>query len=764
MIMHSITAKGKIRFTCSGSLKDDSLLTSELLEKAVTHHKAGFLQKAEVIYLSILQTQPHHPAALHLLGVTAHQQGKNKVARILLEKAIKNSPKEPNFYNNCGEVLRALHKGDLAVDRYKQSFSINPHSAEIHYNLGLALYELCYLEEAITCYKQALSISPNFAEAHNNLGVALQELGNEDAAANSYEQALISNPYLAEAHNNLGLILKASGKPVEAIVHHQMCLRLKPKELIYRIAFTECLSNLQITQATDDLKEDIITTFSLQGINHHDLAFVAASIIKNSHDFQKLAAFIESSSDEITFQKLLTAGLSKVYSEPLLLALLKKAIIRDRSIELVFTKIRRSLLSTAIEIGFTRQSNFELIAFVYALAHQCFVNEYVYAVSETETFQIKKIATLVASFGTENIDDDKKLLIAILACYVPLYTVNQNGMFADLLKKSTHNEIADLITQQIVEPNGEKELRSKLETIGCINNEISQKVRNQYEENPYPRWLSIHQLRGESTLRIIKRLFPHIARKQICDKQYSNILVAGCGAGQQVISNSFKFQSSKILGVDISLSSLSYAKRKAKELKITNVEFKQGDILNLHLLDKTFDLIECIGVLHHLSDPTEGWRVLANLLKPGGLMRIGLYSEIARKDIVAAQSFVRKKGYAANSAGIRQCRQDIFEMPNNSTIGNMTKITDFYTLSETRDLLFHVQEKRFSLLQIAEIIDKLKLTFIGFELDNSLEQKKYLDYFPDDPTATSLYNWHKYELKNKNTFVGLYLFWVQKCT
>ena len=58
-----------------------------------------------------------------------------------------------------------------------------------------------------------------------------------------------------------------------------------------------------------------------------------------------------------------------------------------------------------------------------------------------------------------------------------------------------------------------------------------------------------------------------------------------------------------------------------------------------------FDFIEASGVLHHLADPWEGWRVLLSLLRPGGTMQVGLYSELARRNIVAARALIAERGY-----------------------------------------------------------------------------------------------------------------------
>jgi len=88
------------------------------------------------------------------------------------------------------------------------------------------------------------------------------------------------------------------------------------------------------------------------------------------------------------------------------------------------------------------------------------------------------------------------------------------------------------------------------------------------------------------------------------------------------------------LAVDLSISSLAYAKRKSRKLGLTTIEYAQADLLKLGSLGRSFDIIESSGVLHHLAAPWAGWRVLLSLLRPGGFMRLGFYSEVARRDIV----------------------------------------------------------------------------------------------------------------------------------
>ena len=131
------------------------------------------------------------------------------------------------------------------------------------------------------------------------------------------------------------------------------------------------------------------------------------------------------------------------------------------------------------------------------------------------------------------------------------------------------------------------------------------------------------------------------------------ILIAGCGTGQQSIEVARQFPAATLLAVDLSTASLAYATRRARELGVTNVEHMQADILKLGTIGRTFDMIQAVGVLHHLGDPWAGWRTLLPLLRPGGVMLVGLYSERARRDVVAARTFIAERGYGSTPAEIR---------------------------------------------------------------------------------------------------------------
>ena len=238
-----------------------------------------------------------------------------------------------------------------------------------------------------------------------------------------------------------------------------------------------------------------------------------------------------------------------------------------------------------------------------------------------------------------------------------------------------------------------------------------------------------------------------------------DILIAGCGTGQHSIETAVKFKSAKVLAVDLSLSSLAYAKRKTKELNIQNIDYMQADILDLGKLGKQFDIVESVGVLHHMADPVAGWRVLTNCLKPGGLMKIGLYSELARQNIVEMRKEISKAGFGSSDVEMKSFRNMLIKSDKNHH-KQILNSNDFYSLSEFRDLLFHVQEHRFTIPQIKEYLFNLGLKFCGFESSVIVTDYKLTNCSEDD-----LYNldkWETYEVKHPWIFSGMYQFWCQK--
>ena len=122
---------------------------SEALALAIQQHQAGRLAEAEQIYGRILQVDPHHPDALHLLGVLAHHVGRY----------------------------------DIAVEHMGRAIGLKGTEAVFHHDLGKAYFAWQRLAEAAACYRQALQLKPDYAEAHNGLGQVLKEQGKLEEAS-----------------------------------------------------------------------------------------------------------------------------------------------------------------------------------------------------------------------------------------------------------------------------------------------------------------------------------------------------------------------------------------------------------------------------------------------------------------------------------------------------------------------------------------------------------------------------------------------------
>jgi 2-polyprenyl-3-methyl-5-hydroxy-6-metoxy-1,4-benzoquinol methylase len=316
--------------------------------------------------------------------------------------------------------------------------------------------------------------------------------------------------------------------------------------------------------------------------------------------------------------------------------------------------------------------------------------------------------------------------------------------------------IARLLTQQIREPLDEAADRDDIPRLTPIDNVTSLQVQNQYEENPYPRWNTLARVKptiiGEflwETLGISPPSWPR-------DTQGVDILIAGCGTGQHSIDTALRFPKSRLLAIDISCASLAYARRKTRAWGLTNIEYAQADILGLASLDLRFDVIEAVGVLHHLSNPAAGWKLLLSLLRPNGLMFVGLYSAMARRSLTSARTFIAERGYRATADDIRYCRQNLILR------GSVPPFKDFSSISGCRDLLFNVMEQQFTLPQIGAFLEANNLSFLGFEQLPPDVHEQFLQQFSEATAIRDLVSWHTFEQTHPLAFANMYCFWIQK--
>jgi len=322
------------------------------------------------------------------------------------------------------------------------------------------------------------------------------------------------------------------------------------------------------------------------------------------------------------------------------------------------------------------------------------------------------------------------------------------------------DNIKEVFTRQVEEPNHEEKLKKQIPALVEIADNVSSQVRAQYEESPYPRWVNLGvPLKPLTISNLVDQIKLKLHENSITFIEKPDILIAGCGTGQHSIGTAKRFKSSKILAIDLSLSSLAYAKRKTSELSIDNIEYIQADILDLGQLNKQFDIIESAGVLHHMNNPMAGWKVLTDCLRPGGLMKIGLYSELARHNIVRIREEISQQDIGSSDIEMKSFR-DMIVRSDKDHHKQILAFSDFYSVSELRDLLFHVQEHRFTIPQLKECLGKLRLKFCGFESQQIVSNFKQTNNAKED--LYDLDKWQAYEEANPWVFASMYQFWCQK--
>ncbi len=698
-------------------------------------------------------------------GNALEEQGRFAEAMTLYDAAVQADPQCARAHLNRGNIL-ADARFDDARRAYQLAMTCDPHYAAAHFNLGNLNFRAGELELALRNYQAAVGIKPDFADAFVAMANTLDSLRRPAEAIESYERALTINPGYAEVHFNLGLLATTQGRHEDAVKSLCRALEIGPdmlervKTWTIKAAFANCVARARFT-ANDPRIRAALTTAIIEpwGIPF-TLCWPALSLIMFD---QRIANCVHLANGSwparLPKEALFGAnGLTALASDLLLHAVLETVPVSTLEFERFLTCARHALLETASNNKAPDDLDVAALPFFAALSRQCFVNEYIFDCDDMERSAATACRTHLLALLDENAVIPPFLVLAV-AAYFPLNTLRDASR---LLAANQPRSVDQVLRQQISEPLEEQMFRAGIECLTPITLGVSEKVRSQYEQNPYPRWVKMPI--QEQALRFngeLRRSLPFAPFTPMADDSAPEVLVAGCGTGMHSIFVAQRFRDTRILAIDLSLSSISYAKRKTRELGITNVEFAQADILRLGDITRTFDIIESGGVLHHLADPFIGWRILLSRLRPGGFMALGFYSELARRNVVKSRELIAAHGYSSAPDDVRRFRQDLTAKDKTILLQWLSTIPDFYSTSSCRDLLFHVQEHRLTLGQIESFQAQLGLHFIGFELDTQVLHQ-YRARFMDDPSCTNLRNWARFESDNPDTFAGMYKFWIQK--
>jgi len=744
---------------------------------ALAHQTLNDMQGAVTGYRRALALKPDDPDIHNNMGNALAATGKLEDAVAAFRRALALAPGSVVAHNNLGNVQRSLGWWDGAEASFRKAIALQPDFAGAYVNLGNLHRDKGDLRAAENCYRRALTLAPREIAAHCGLGLTLWQLGRHDEALANYRTALDADPDHPETLVNLAIAREQQGALEEAEALHARALATRPgdTEILNYLAsvrlarrdgagametirhslavretprarklFVEAARRFDWRGGGDEMRRLMVRALTEPWDRPGALTHAAARLIRSHPTIGPMVMRADSAwslDGGLSLAQLLgDAGFTPLAEDALLIALLTSAPNTDIPLERFLTMLRGAM---ARELD--PEAGAQAQAFAAALAQQCFINDYVFAPNEDELAAASAAARAIEQ--TPDIATPMQLLL--VASYVPLHSLANAER---LLVRSWPAPVEAVLTQQLREPLHEIHLRAEIPRLTGIENPVSRLVQNQYEENPYPRWVRAAPQTPNSIGNFLSSKFPFAQFERSAGLR--DILIAGCGTGQRSIAMAQKFGAAHMLAVDLSLASLGYARRKSEELGLT-IAYAQADILELQNIGRQFDLIESLGVLHHLADPWAGWRSLLSLLRPGGFMLLGLYSEMARRPVLAARAGIAERG-VQDIRGVRQER-----ILSGGLHASILESEDFFSLSACRDLLFHVQEQRTSLAEIARFIQNHNLNLLGFELDEAV-LAAYRTRFPQDKAATNLGLWEAFEADHPGLFGGMYIFWIRK--
>lgn len=197
-------------------------------DRALAEHRAGRLAAAAAGYRRILDRNPEHADACHLLGLTLHQRGENTLAAELIQRALRLNPGIANYHNSLGLALRGLGEQEGALRAFERAIAIDPDDADALNNYGLSLGDRRRFAEAMEPLRRALAIRPDYPAAQNNLGRILVWLGEYDEAVRLLQSACAAEGSNPNYWNSLGVARRESGDSETAMAALEEALARDP--------------------------------------------------------------------------------------------------------------------------------------------------------------------------------------------------------------------------------------------------------------------------------------------------------------------------------------------------------------------------------------------------------------------------------------------------------------------------------------------------------------------------------------------------------
>ena len=250
----------------------------------------------------------------------------------------------------------------------------------------------------------------------------------------------------------------------------------------------------------------------------------------------------------------------------------------------------------------------------------------------------------------------------------------------------------------------------------------NEEVRDFYERMPYPAPLtSLDEHRELYKNPDRRRAKFHLMWPAEQPRANQEILIAGCGTSQAA-SYALREPDARITAIDISDTSLRHTRDLQSKYNLENLDLHQLSIERVEEIGRSFDLVVCTGVLHHLPDPDRGLCALRDVLNPSGAMRLMLYARYGRAGIYMMQEYCRLLGIGTSSTDLQGLGAALEALPADHPIsGLVRRAADFRRPEAMADALLHPQDRAYTVPELHAWLDRCGMSFGRW-----IEQAPYL--------------------------------------
>ncbi len=248
---------------------------------------------------------------------------------------------------------------------------------------------------------------------------------------------------------------------------------------------------------------------------------------------------------------------------------------------------------------------------------------------------------------------------------------------------------------------------------------VTRAVKEMYESHPYP-YTAIKPEPLKDLYILLHMLF---AEGGIDDSDIAaySFFDGGCGSGQRILGVASELPTAHFTAVDMTEASLEVAREQAAYLGVTNITFKQDNLLELADTG-TYDVVTSVGVIHHLSDPARGVRNLSGRVAESGVLILHLYHTLGEHRRMLQRELTRALTHNEDlDFGIRMMKDLGFSLPleQYGSNGYNNNLTEADHLAKDIDVYLHPVVATYRFAEMAALFRSSGLDWLAINSVNT---------------------------------------------